>query len=96
MLKDELSVYEGYLNGETYSIRVENVNTGKMIDVLGGLYGTDFVANGLYYALPEEFVEDVRKSLPMYFPSLEKDQSKSFEQTQEGEKRKKGIRATNC
>lgn len=91
LLKDELSVYEGYLNGETYFVRVENVNTGKMIDVLGGLYGTDFVANGLYYALPEEFVEDVRKSLPMYFPSLEKDQSKSFEQTQEGEKRKRVL-----
>lgn len=88
VLKQELEVYEGYLNGEAYSIRVENVNTGEMIDSIGGFYGTDFVANGLYREIPEEFVEDVRKSLPMYFSPLEKDQSKFFEQSQEDEKRK--------
>lgn len=90
LLKDELSVYEGYLNGETYSIRVENVNTGEMIDNIGGFYGTDFSANGLDDNIPEEFVEDVHKSLPMYFTSLEKEQSKSIEDTQKVGKGKEG------
>ena len=90
VLKQELKVYEGYLNGETYSIRVENVNTGEMIDSIGGFYGTDFSANGLDDNIPEEFVDDVHKSLPMYFTSLEKEQSKSIEYTQKVGKGKEG------
>lgn len=89
VLKQELEVYQEYLNGESYSIMVDDMNTGEMIDSIGGFYGTDFSANGLDDYIPEEFVEDVHKSLPMYFSSLEKDQSKFFEQTQEVEKTKK-------
>lgn len=92
VLKQELKVYEDYLNGETYSIIMDNVNTGEMIDGRGGFYGTDFSANGLVDYIPEEFVEDVYKTLSMYFPSLEKEQSKSIDQMQEvGKVEKKGV-----
>lgn len=89
VLKQELEVYEGYLNGESYSMMVEDVNTGETIDSFGEFYGTDFVANMLVAFIPEGFAEDVFKALPMYFPSPEQEQSKSFEQTQEVEKTKK-------
>lgn len=92
LLKDELSVYEGYLNGETYSIRLENVDTGEIIDSVGGFYGTDFDTNGLYREIPEEFVDDVCKSLPMYFTSIEQEQSKSIEETVDvGKTKKEGV-----
>lgn len=90
VLKQELEVYQEYLNGESYSIMVDDVNTGEMIDSIGGFYGTDFSANGLDDNIPEEFVEDVHKSLPMYFTSLEKEQSKSIEDTQKVGKGKEG------
>lgn len=89
VLKQELEVYEWYLNGESYSMMVEDVNTGETIDIFGGFYGTDFAENMLVAFIPEGFAEDVFKALPMYFPSPEQEQSKSFEQTQEVEKTKK-------
>lgn len=90
VLKQELEVYEGWMNGEAYSIMVEDVNTGETIDNIGGFYGTDFSANGLDDYIPEEFVEDVYKTLSMYFPSLEKEQSKTIEDPQKVGKGKEG------
>lgn len=100
VLKQELEVYQEYLNGESYSIMVDDMNTGEMIDSIGGFYGTDFSANGLDDYIPEEFVEDVYKSLPMYFPSIGQEQSKSIEEAAEErpkqikiqEPKKKGLK----
>ena len=100
VLKQELEVYEGYLNGESYSMMVEDVNTGETIDSFDGFYGTDFAANMLVAFIPEEFVEDVYKSLPMYFPSIGQEQSKSIEEAAEErpkqikiqEPKKKGLK----
>ena len=90
-LEQELKVYEEYLNGEGYFIKIEEVNTGETISQVGSFYGSDFVASGLYDEIPMEFANDVIKSIPEHFPSLKQKIATSLNQNQNQSQEIKNI-----
>lgn len=81
VLKTELNEYEAYLNGESYVVKKEDVTTGEELDSVSGFYGSDFVHNYLYEEIPQEFLQDVIKTLPQYFLSFNQDLSKRQQQS---------------
>lgn len=67
LLDVDLMRYECYLNGDAYSLFVDDLRAEKNLLCKEGYLGCDFVINGIADDLPEEFVEDVIKSIPEFF-----------------------------
>ncbi|WP_288764974.1 hypothetical protein [uncultured Porphyromonas sp.] len=66
-LNSELIRYECYLNGDSYSLLIDDLRAGKNLLYKEGYLGCDFIINGIADDLPEQFVEDVFESIPEFF-----------------------------
>lgn len=66
-LNSELIRYECYLNGDTYSLLIDDLRCEKNLLYKEGYLGCDFIINGIADDLPDHFVEDVFKSIPEFF-----------------------------
>lgn len=66
-LNSELIRYECYLNGDSYSLLIDDLRVGKNLLYNEGYLGCDFIINGIVDDLPPQFVEDVFESIPEFF-----------------------------
>ena len=66
-LNSELIRYECYLNGDSYSLLIDDLRVGKNLLYKEGYLGCDFIINGIVDDLPPQFVEDVFESIPEFF-----------------------------
>lgn len=66
-LNSELIRYECYLNGDSYSLLIDDLRVEKSLLYKEGYLGCDFIINGIVDDLPPQFVEDVFESIPEFF-----------------------------
>ncbi|BDE81950.1 hypothetical protein [Porphyromonas somerae] len=66
-LNSDLIRYECYLNGDAYSLLVDDLRGEKNLLYKEGYLGCDFIINGIVDDLPPQFVEDVFESIPEFF-----------------------------
>ena len=66
-LNSELIRYECYLNGDSYSLLIDDLRVEKSLLYKEGYLGCDFIINGIADDLPPQFVEDVFESIPEFF-----------------------------
>jgi hypothetical protein len=62
ILENEVKIYDHYLTGEVFGYIIED-HEGNEIDSCYGFYGDDFVANGLFDAIPNEYKSLVEKMI---------------------------------
>lgn len=66
-LNSVLIRYECYLNGDSYSLLIDDLRAEKNLSYKEGYLGCDFIINGIVDDLPPQFVEDVFESIPEFF-----------------------------
>lgn len=66
-LNSELIRYECYLNGDSYSLLIDDLRVEKNLLYKEGYLGCDFIINGIVDDLPPQFMEDVFESIPEFF-----------------------------